>query len=85
MSRLLFSVAIANEATGEIVVHDPRADEREQPKAFTFDAVFGDNCTQRHIYNVCASPVVEAVLDGYNGTIFAYGQVLDYELSRGAR
>jgi kinesin family protein 3/17 len=68
-------VAIANEATGEIVVRDPRADEREPPKVFTFDAVFGDNSTQRHIYNVCASQVVEAVLQGYNGTIFAYGQV----------
>ena len=29
---------------------------------------------QKHIYNTCASSVVEAVLNGYNGTIFAYGQ-----------
>lgn len=50
---------------------DPEAD----PKSFFFDFVFGKNCTQKEIYDACASSVVESVLDGYNGTIFAYGQV----------
>lgn len=27
------------------------------------------------VYETCAAPVVESVLNGYNGTIFAYGQV----------
>ena len=26
------------------------------------------------MYNSTASPIVESVLEGYNGTIFAYGQ-----------
>ena len=47
----------------------------EPPKNFTFDAVFGPDVEQKHIYNVCASGVVDSVLNGYNGTIFAYGQV----------
>ena len=30
--------------------------------------------TQLDLYNTTARPIVESVLDGYNGTIFAYGQ-----------
>lgn len=29
---------------------------------------------QKDVYQVSARPIVEAVLDGYNGTVFAYGQ-----------
>ena len=29
---------------------------------------------QKQIYDICASGLVESVLNGYNGTIFAYGQ-----------
>ena len=49
-------------------------DDLEPPKIFTFDAVFSDQSTQRQIYDVCAAPVVQSVLEGYNGTVFAYGQ-----------
>jgi hypothetical protein len=28
-----------------------------------------------NIYDTCAAGVVDSVLNGYNGTIFAYGQV----------
>lgn len=67
--------AEALEDRGMIVVRNPRSDDREPPKNFSFDAVFGANVTQKHVYDVCASSVVESVLNGYNGTIFAYGQV----------
>ena len=30
--------------------------------------------TQRQIYDITASPIVESVMNGFNGTIFAYGQ-----------
>ena len=43
-------------------------------KAFTFDRVFGPVSTQEELYLYSAKPVVEDVLKGYNGTIFAYGQ-----------
>jgi kinesin family member 3B len=36
--------------------------------------VFGPDVEQKYIYDVCAADVVESVLKGYNGTIFAYGQ-----------
>lgn len=46
---------------------------QESPKAFTFDNAFGPDCLQIDVYNKTARPIVEAVLNGYNGTIFAYG------------
>eukprot|EP00054_Salpingoeca_dolichothecata_P014791 m.84027 g.84027 ORF g.84027 m.84027 type:complete len:952 (+) comp21167_c0_seq1:84-2939(+) len=45
-----------------------------KPAAFTFDKVFDTNTTQQEVYNYTARPIVEDVLQGYNGTIFAYGQ-----------
>ena len=47
---------------------------RRFEKLLTFDAVFDEECSQRQLYDVCAAPVVQSVLEGYNGTIFAYGQ-----------
>ena len=45
-----------------------------QPKRWTFDNTFDENCTQRDIYDSAAAAIVEDVLEGFNGTIFAYGQ-----------
>lgn len=41
---------------------------------FAYDAVFGIDSTQQSVYNDAAFSLVESVLEGYNGTIFAYGQ-----------
>ena len=68
------AVAQVSEDSGMITLRNPRSDDREPPKSFTFDHVFGPNCTQRSIYDSCAAAVVDSVLQGYNGTIFAYGQ-----------
>jgi hypothetical protein len=38
--------------------------------------VFGIESSQTDIYNVVAKPVIESVMDGFNGTLIAYGQVL---------
>jgi kinesin family protein 3/17 len=46
----------------------------EVPKVFTFDAVFRPGTTQQELYNATARPIVDGVLEGYNGTIVAYGQ-----------
>ncbi|KAA0712652.1 Kinesin heavy chain isoform 5A [Triplophysa tibetana] len=43
-------------------------------KPYVFDRVFPANCTQEQVYNACAQQIVKDVLEGYNGTIFAYGQ-----------
>lgn len=43
-------------------------------KVYVFDKVFKPECTQLEVYTATAKEIVEDVLSGYNGTIFAYGQ-----------
>lgn len=47
---------------------------REPPKNFAYDFVFATDSSQTLIYEQSAFSLVDNVLDGYNGTIFAYGQ-----------
>jgi hypothetical protein len=41
---------------------------------FTFDAVFDSTSTQEGVYGMAAQPAVAKLFDGFNATIFAYGQ-----------
>jgi centromeric protein E len=41
---------------------------------FSFDHVFDQTSTNADVFSSLAKPVVRAALDGYNATIFAYGQ-----------
>tara|TARA_B100000795_G_C22614351_1_gene366326 strand:- start:124 stop:780 length:657 start_codon:yes stop_codon:yes gene_type:complete len=41
---------------------------------WTFDCVFAPLSTQPQVFEVVGAPVVDAVFQGFNGTIFAYGQ-----------
>ncbi|THD19781.1 Kinesin protein [Fasciola hepatica] len=43
-------------------------------KSFNYDHVFQPKATQSEVYDIVAKPIVADVLNGYNGTIFAYGQ-----------
>ena len=61
-----------NKRTGEIFVRRPYVDE--PPKQFTFDNVFDWTCSQQEIYDDTSAAIISNVLEGYNGTIFAYGQ-----------
>uniref|UniRef100_A0A803NDR1 Kinesin-like protein n=1 Tax=Chenopodium quinoa TaxID=63459 RepID=A0A803NDR1_CHEQI len=47
---------------------------KQMDRLFTFDKVFGPKAQQRIIYDQAIAPIVREVLDGYNCTIFAYGQ-----------
>ena len=46
----------------------------KDPKMFRFNSAFPWDCTQQLVYDDAARPIVDAVLEGFNGTIFAYGQ-----------
>uniref|UniRef100_A0A452RQP4 Kinesin-like protein n=1 Tax=Ursus americanus TaxID=9643 RepID=A0A452RQP4_URSAM len=46
----------------------------KQGKPYVFDRVLPPSTTQEQVYNACAKQIVKDVLEGYNGTIFAYGQ-----------
>uniref|UniRef100_A0A0E0IFS1 Kinesin-like protein n=1 Tax=Oryza nivara TaxID=4536 RepID=A0A0E0IFS1_ORYNI len=43
-------------------------------RVFTFDKVFGPTAKQRDLYDQAIIPIVNEVLEGFNCTIFAYGQ-----------
>ncbi|XP_070824734.1 kinesin-like protein KIF3B [Chaetodon trifascialis] len=60
---------------GQIIVRNPReASASELPKVFTFDSVYDWNSKQIDLYDETFRPLVDSVLLGFNGTIFAYGQ-----------
>lgn len=60
---------------GVVEIRHPRDDpSTDNVKVFTFDAVYDWNSSQQDLYEETVRPLVSSVLDGFNGTIFAYGQ-----------
>lgn len=57
-------------ATNQVVVQHSIGD----PDVFAFDAVYNNTFTQRDIFLQEVQPLADAVLQGYNATVFAYGQ-----------
>eukprot|EP00850_Spirogloea_muscicola_P011602 SM000072S21236 [mRNA] locus=s72:626059:632083:+ [translate_table: standard] len=47
---------------------------RQYDRVFTFDKVFGPESRQKDLYDQSVIPIVNEVLEGFNCTIFAYGQ-----------
>lgn len=47
---------------------------RESRHSFSFDRVFDVDAAQTTVYQTSVAPLVQRFLDGYNTTIFAYGQ-----------
>lgn len=45
-----------------------------EPRDYYFDHVLSENSQQSEAYEQISRPVVQDVLDGYNGVIMAYGQ-----------
>ncbi|XP_031717460.1 kinesin-like protein KIF3C isoform X2 [Anarrhichthys ocellatus] len=59
---------------GQVILRNPRAPASEPQKTFTFDAVYDANSKQGDLYDESVRPLIDSVLAGFNGTIFAYGQ-----------
>ncbi|XVE96823.1 hypothetical protein REPUB_Repub02eG0256200 [Reevesia pubescens] len=62
-----------NENRREVTVLQNVAN-KQVDRVFTFDKVFGPKAQQRTIYDHAIAPIVNEVLDGFNCTVFAYGQ-----------
>lgn len=60
-------------ATRQVGIRNPESSD-EQPKYFTFDATYGDKTQQRLFYEESCFGIIESTLEGFNSTIFAYGQ-----------
>ena len=61
-------------------VHMPRdqrqgviANNAKETHAFRFAGVFPEETSQEQVFERVAAPVLDSCLQGYNGTIFAYG------------
>ncbi|GMJ03555.1 kinesin 7.4 [Hibiscus trionum] len=61
--------AIAWYADGDRIVRN----EYNPATAYAFDRVFGPHTATQEVYEVAAKPVVQAAMEGVNGTVFAYG------------
>ncbi|XP_021819900.1 kinesin-like protein KIN-5C [Prunus avium] len=66
-------VITCNEYMREVAVSQNIAGKHID-RVFTFDKVFGPNAQQRDLYEQAVIPIVNEVLEGFNCTIFAYGQ-----------
>ena len=67
------SVIEIDKSVNSVIVREP-GEEGDQGRQFTYDAVYDEHSLQRNVYDEGAFPLVESVMEGYNGTIFAYGQ-----------
>ncbi|ELT91901.1 hypothetical protein CAPTEDRAFT_165042 [Capitella teleta] len=63
-----------NTSRGVCDIVNPKNKSSDPPKTFTFDSVYDDDSKQRDLYDETFRDLVQAVVDGFNGTIFAYGQ-----------
>lgn len=72
---------------GEIALHKPDGFKQSEigldtlnksleseERIFTFDHAYDEKSCQVEVYEQCAKSIIKNVLEGYNGTIFAYGQ-----------
>ena len=59
---------------GLVEIRKPSLATTDPPKGFTFDAVYDWNSKQDELYEETFACLVNSVLNGFNGTIFAYGQ-----------
>ena len=60
-------------AISQVQLRKPKAPE-QPPKSFTFDGVYYVDSATHQLYEEVGFPLVGGVLEGYNGTVFAYGQ-----------
>ncbi|XP_057497269.1 kinesin-like protein KIN-5C [Actinidia eriantha] len=66
-------VVTCNEYQREVAVSQSIAGKHID-RVFIFDKVFGPSAQQRDLYDQAVVPIVNEVLEGFNCTIFAYGQ-----------
>lgn len=59
---------------GTVLIRNLKETHKDPVKTFTFDAVYDWTSTQQELFDETVRPLIESVLNGFNATIFAYGQ-----------
>ena len=62
------------DAVERVLAGGSAAPSKVMEKEFTFDGVFDPDSNQKEVYEEVGKPVLKDVLQGYNGSILAYGQ-----------
>ncbi|KAM4645380.1 LOW QUALITY PROTEIN: kinesin-like protein KIF18B [Amazona ochrocephala] len=66
-------VIVLNEPGGAPAALPLREPKQGREQEFVFDRVFGEQATQEEVFRHSTSELLDRVLDGYNGSVFAYG------------
>ena len=73
MSQRTPQVIQCEEAHREVIMTQ-QVGGKQFNRTYHFDKVFSPETTQERLYDAAISPIVDEVLQGFNCTIFAYGQ-----------
>ena len=65
------SIIEIDAAARQVVIRNPADQEK---KSFTYDGAYDEATQQRVFYEESCFGIIEGVLEGFNGTNFAYGQ-----------
>eukprot|EP00483_Globobulimina_turgida_P005121 UN05131 len=57
-----------------VILKRPNKPKQQQQFKASLDQIFDMETTQKKLFDCVGLPMVQAVLEGYNSTIFAYGQ-----------
>ncbi|KAF5296181.1 hypothetical protein FQA39_LY12635 [Lamprigera yunnana] len=73
--RIKPSLNILEDSIGvKVVSKNPAILYASNRQSYTFNHIYTDQATQEMIYDDLVKPLISKVLQGYNSTIFAYGQ-----------
>lgn len=50
-------------------------DSKNNSKIFKFDYIFNEDSQQKQLFEICSKEICDSLFEGYNGTIFTYGQI----------
>lgn len=67
-------VAVINKETKTVNVSFGPTMKNKLVKNFHFDKVFGSDASQEEVYEFVLQPMIDDVIEGFNCTVFAYGQ-----------
>ena len=48
---------------------------KNNSKLFKFDYIFNEDSQQNQLFEICTKDICDSLFEGYNGTIFTYGQI----------
>lgn len=69
-----FQCIKVNSSRNEILLSKGPDSTPDETKSFCYDEVIDPQATQQSVYESGAFQLIESLMEGYNGTIFAYGQ-----------